>query len=195
MPATLKNLLVSLLMLFLLAGCSSQPLTPPQPEEQQANNQLWHWQIQGRIALNDGNNSHSASLDWQQQGYHYQLQIFGPLGQGSARLDGQPFHVSLTTSDGETRMASSPEQLLQQGLGWNFPLSDLIYWVRGIPAPGPATWLSSNQIEQHGWLVEWRRHTQINGYQLPELLIASNGRIQLRLAINRWQVLQEQPLP
>ncbi|MBE0506624.1 MAG: outer membrane lipoprotein LolB [Marinospirillum sp.] len=193
MPHTLKALALFLLMLFLLGGCSSQPLAPPPPEAQQANSHLWHWQIQGRIALNDGSNSHSATLDWQQQGYHYQLQIFGPLGQGSARLDGQPFRVSLTTSDGEVLMASSPEQLLQQGLGWNFPLSDLIYWVRGIPAPGVAIQISDNQLEQNGWLVEWRRYTLVNGHQLPQLLLASNGRVQLRLAINQWQVSEAQP--
>lgn len=195
MPHSLKTLLLMLLTLLLISACSSQPLAPPPPEAQQANSRLWHWQLQGRIALNDGSNSHSATLDWQQQGYQYQLQIFGPLGQGSARLDGQPFRVTLTTSDGEVLQASSPEQLLQQGLDWNFPLSDLIYWVRGIPAPGPVIQISTSQLEQNGWQVEWRRYTQVNGYQLPELLVASNGNIQLRLAINRWQVPQEQPAP
>lgn len=182
-----------LVLLLLLSACGTQSLAPPTPGQQEGTAGLWHWQLQGRLALNDGQSSHSASLDWQQQGDRYQLQLFGPLGQGSARLDGEPFLVSLTTSDGQLLQAASPEQLIQQGLGWNLPLSNLVYWVRGLPAPGRFDRLSDQQIQQQGWQVEWRRYTETAGHRLPSLLVATQGPVQLRLAINTWQLQTTTP--
>lgn len=177
-----------IIWLFVLAGCSSQPLAPPSDQDFAPNAQLWHWQAQGRLAVKDGQEHHSANLDWQQEGFAYQIMIFGPLGQGSARLDGQPFHVTLTTAEGESLEASSPEQLIRQGLGWDLPLSNLIYWVRGLPAPGPYQLVDTNNLIQGSWEVEWRRFIQVEGYTLPSLLIARQGQFELRLAINSWQL-------
>jgi len=188
-PFPLRHLLALLLLLTLVAGCSSQPLAPPPASgELQPNAQLWNWQAQGRLAIKDAQENHSANLDWQQQGFAYQLMIFGPMGQGTARLDGKPFHVTLTTSDGQTLQASSPEQLVRQGLGWDFPLSNLIYWVRGLPAPGQHLRVDSQNLIQGNWNIEWRRFTEVDGYILPSLLIARQGDFELRLAINSWQL-------
>ncbi|WP_404419843.1 lipoprotein insertase outer membrane protein LolB [Marinospirillum sp.] len=183
-----RYLAAVLLLVLLFSGCASQPLPPPEPQELQANAELWNWQAQGRLAIKDGEERHSANLDWQQQGFSYQLMIFGPMGQGTARLDGQPFRVTLTTSDGQTLEASSPESLIRQGLGWEFPLSNLIYWVRGLPAPGQHLLVDSRNLIQGRWEVEWRRFTEVDGYSLPSLLIARHGDLKLRLAINSWQL-------
>lgn len=184
-----QRLLLTLIAFILLAGCSSQPLAPPpSSHSDDAKAELWNWQVQGRLAVKDGTDQQSANLDWQQQGYTYQILIFGPLGQGAARLDGRPFYVTLTTGDGQHLEASSPEQLMAQGLGWSLPLSNLIYWVRGLPAPGPYQQSDSHSLRQGQWEVEWRRFTQVDDYRLPSLLIARQGEFELRLALNSWQL-------
>jgi len=187
-PLDYRYLPACLLLMVLFSGCASQPLPPPQSQELQANARLWNWQAQGRLAIKDGEERHSANLDWQQQGFSYQLMIFGHMGQGTARLDGQPFRVTLATSDGQTLEASSPEELIRQGLGWEFPLSNLIYWVRGLPAPGQHLLVDSRNLIQGNWEIEWRRFSQVDGYSLPSLLIARHGDFELRLAINSWQL-------
>lgn len=187
MPAYLKYLLASCL-LVLLTACSSQPSLPVATESLEPNAQLWHWQAQGRIAFANGIKNHSANLDWQQEGYNYQLQIFGPLGQGSARLEGQPFYVTLTTSDGQLVQASSPEQLLAENSEWELPLSNMVYWIRGVAAPGKYKQINAQIINQNGWRVEWRRFSQVDKYQLPSLLIAEKDHLSFRLAINKWQI-------
>lgn len=186
----LKNLAISSVLL-LLTACSNQPSLPIATENLEPNAQLWHWQAKGRIAFANATTNHSANLNWQQNGYAYQLQIFGPLGQGSARLEGEPFKVTLTTSDGQQVQASSPEQLLAEHSAWELPISNLVYWVRGIKAPGQLVQINSQTLVQNGWQVEWRRFTQVNDYQLPSLLVAKKGPLSFRLSINQWQLLPE----
>ena len=188
MKHTLKQLFLLSLLALVISGCSSRPLIAPEEVSAEPNAELWHWQIEGRLALNDGQERHNANFNWQQQGAHYQLSFFGPLGQGSARLDGQPFHVSLTTSSGEQLHAASPEGLIRQGLGWQLPLSNLVYWVRGLPAPGPSQEPEPGRLIQDDWEIEWQRFTQVEGYQLPGLVIARQGHLQIRLAISRWSL-------
>lgn len=185
--APFKYLAISCLLL-LISACSSQPSLPTATQTLEPNAQLWHWQAQGRIAFANEKNNQSANLDWQQKGYSYQLQILGPLGQGSARLEGAPFKVTLTTSDGKQLQASSPEQLLIENSGWELPLSNMVYWIRGIVAPGHYQAIDEQTFIQNGWRVEWRRFAQVDSYQLPSLLIAEKGQISFRLAINKWQL-------
>lgn len=178
-------------LLLLLSACSSQPNLPSATADLKPNAQLWHWQAQGRIAFANKKNNHSANLDWQQDGYNYQLQLFGPLGQGSARLEGKPFKVTLTTSDGKQVEASSPEQLLTENSGWELPLSNMVYWIRGITAPGNHQKIDEQTFIQNGWKVEWRRFSQVGKYQLPSLLVAEKDSLSFRLAINKWQIFAE----
>ncbi len=187
MQSYLKYLAVSSLLL-LLTACSSQPSLPVATESLEPNAKLWHWQAQGRIAFSNGQKNHSANLDWLQEGYSYRLQLFGPLGQGSARLEGQPFKVSLITSDGQLVESSSPEQLLANNSEWELPLSNMVYWIRGVAAPGHYQQIDQSTIIQNGWQVEWRRFSQAETYQLPSLLIAEKGQLSFRLAINKWQL-------
>ncbi len=177
-----------LLVFFWLAGCSSQPPAVPLPTSSEPNAELWQWQAQGRLSVKKGNERQAASFEWRQQGSDYELLFFGPLGQGSARLVGRPFHVLLITSQGETLQAASPEGLLRQGLGWDLPLSNLIYWVRGLPAPGFYQQSKPEQLQQDGWHLEWRRFTQVDTYQLPTLLVAQRADLELRLAISNWDL-------
>ena len=175
-------------LLLILSACSNQPNLPSATANLKPNAQLWHWQAQGRIAFANEKDNHSANLDWQQNGYNYQLQLFGPLGQGSARLEGRPFKVILTTSDGKQVEASSPEQLLAENSGWELPLSNMVYWIRGITAPGNYQTIDEQTFIQNGWKVEWRRFSQVGKHQLPSLLIAEKDQLSFRLAINKWQI-------
>lgn len=187
MQPYLKHLAISSLLL-LLTACSNQQSLPVATESLEPNAQLWHWQAQGRIAFANEKNNHSANIDWKQTGYNYQLQLFGPLGQGSARLEGQPFKVTLTLSNGEQVQATSPEQLLAENSAWELPLSNMVYWIRGVTAPGDYLQINQNTFIQSGWRVEWRRFVQVDDYQLPSLLVAEKNNLSFRLAINQWQL-------
>ncbi|WP_416885363.1 lipoprotein insertase outer membrane protein LolB [Marinospirillum sp.] len=197
--AAQRGLLISLILL-LLSGCATQ-ITPlsPAPHATEPNAALWHWQLQARTALSHGNERQTANLDWQQQGPNYQLRLFGPFGQGAAYLSGAPFLVTLTLSNGEQHQAATPEQLLARELNWPLPLSNLVYWVRGLPAPGPYRRLEDQQIEQDGWQIQWSRFSQQGDWQLPGLIDLHNPPLSIRMAIHTWQPgrrqMTEEPTP
>lgn len=72
--------------------------------------------------------------------------------------------------------APTPEQLLGEQLGWSLPVSHLVWWVRGLPAPGSKSRVTLNadsrlaNLEQDGWKIEYLSYVEQNGFWLPERL-------------------------
>lgn len=179
--------LTVLALVTLISGCATGPqLTTQDPDAPPAAN-LWQWRAQGKMAFRDAQQSQSANLDWQQQGARYELLLTGPLGQGATRLSGRPFNVTLTLSDGQQIKAASPEQLIQRGLQWPLPISNLVYWIRGLPAPGAYQSLGEHQFSQDGWHVSFSRYVEQGNLKLPSRLKVERQQWRLILVINQWQ--------
>lgn len=185
---------ILLILLFgLLGGCSQmaqQPLPPLSIDPQQVQ-QLQQWSAEGRIGIRWSEDSQSANLDWQQKEDRYQIRVSGPLGQGGIRIEGNEQMVSLQRSgDDQLYLADSPEALMQQLLGWQLPLSQAQYWIRGIPAPGSEVEsLSDGQFGfiQSGWQIEYPRLTHAAGIVLPEKLRMTRDDLRITVIINTWE--------
>src|SRR5690606_18888434 len=72
--------------------------------------------------------------------------------------------------------AESAEDLLEQQIGWRLPVENLLWWVRGLPAPDSPSRLQLNpdsrlaRLAQAGWTVEYSRYQEVEGVQLPQRL-------------------------
>ncbi|WP_299196041.1 lipoprotein insertase outer membrane protein LolB [uncultured Amphritea sp.] len=186
--------------ILLLAGCTG--LTPQQDstvtehtweEQYQALLAADNWQLRGKIGIRTASENHNASLFWEQLQQHYQIELSGPLGQGGARIDGNEDGVSIDIAGEEPRWAATPELLMQQTLGWQFPVRDLPYWIKGIPAPGHPFELSMNQQQpkkliQNNWEINYLRFSTHNGYRLPEKLTISRNDLRLTIIAKEWQI-------
>jgi outer membrane lipoprotein LolB len=195
--------LTTLLLLLLVAACS--PLPPrPLPDSsagqswqlrQQQLRQLTHWQLSGRLAVQNDHEAWHMSLEWQQRQDRYSLNIIAPLGQGSMQLHGDAVQVMLLTDEGETINSSNPDQLLHQQLGWKVPVSALRYWVLGLPAPGEVQQQSLdefgrlNHLTQAGWEIEFLDYQPQQGVELPRRVFIDNHLARVRLVISNWQPL------
>jgi outer membrane lipoprotein LolB len=179
-----RHLLLMLLMSLLLAACVS--VTPPLTPQKFAQNQ---WSLQGRIAIRTANKGESASIFWQQNGEAYYMRIFGPLGIGAVQLEGVPGNVRLIENNGQLTQAATPEILIRQTLGWQLPVSNLVYWIRGKKAPHfVATQQYDSQhrlqtLQQQGWLINYLAYGA-NG--LPQLLTCSRDQLSVRVVIDQW---------
>jgi outer membrane lipoprotein LolB len=107
-------------------------------------------------------------------------------------LTGQPGHVMLETASGKKFVANSLEQLFVQQTGLNLPVSDLYFWIRGLPVPNlpmqkqfdPYGRLSL--LTQQDWQIQFLRYTHANQLDLPNKIFIKNQHINLKLVITTW---------
>ncbi|USE35146.1 lipoprotein insertase outer membrane protein LolB [Endozoicomonas sp. SCSIO W0465] len=198
----LRILLV--LSFLILSGCASRTVDSGSQVSDEEKEQRWQrhqerlgqiksWEMTGRLNMRVPGQSGTMSLDWRQRGDEYMLFLDGPLGVSVASVSGNRQGVSVTASD-ETRYGPSPEMLLYSLTGWQFPVSNLRYWIRGLPAPGSNALIQLNnlgypeKIEQQGWMVVYQKYGLGSSQRLPAQLIVSRGNVQLSLVINNWQL-------
>jgi outer membrane lipoprotein LolB len=192
-------------LIALLAGCAG--LTSRESLEGQGDAALWQahkqniggldaWQISGKVGIRAPQDSGSGTLFWLQRQDYYDIRLSGPLGRGAARLTGRPGNILLEVANQGRYQAASPEALLLQQLGLNLPVSHLLWWIRGLPAPDSRSRLTLDsdsrlaQLHQDGWQVDYQRYAERNGYWLPERLKLNGHDLQVTLVIKDWQPRQ-----
>ena len=160
--------------------------------------QLSHWYIEGRVGIKTDKQNGSASLFWQQVGDNYEMRIIAPLGQGTYVLTGSPARVEMKGPKDLFLVATTPEELLQKGLGWSIDLQGLRYWIRGLPTPDVAHNLKLDGLgrlsvlQQSGFDVEIERYAEVEELDLPKKLKIENTNLRLKLLIQRWDISTNQ---
>lgn len=201
----MKKLLLLAVML-LLTGCQSfttneymadgKPLGNhylPWPQRQKQLQALTAWTTNGSIAAhNQIRGGWNASFNWQQQAHSYNVALFGPLGMNHVQINGTPGQVTLITSK-QTLTASNPEALLQQETGWQLPVSNLPYWLRGLPAPYSrdkhAVDMNNHivHLNQDGWNVYYLRYISVNGVDIPDRILLTNPPWVVHIVMHQWR--------
>lgn len=159
--------------------------------------QLVHWQLEGSFSIRQQQQLPIiANYEWQQAGIdHYQININAPLNLMSAVIIGQPGWVSLRNSQGQTAQAPSAEQLMQTTLGWSLPISDLWFWIRGLPAETVYSNLYFDQfghltaLQQDGWLVRINQYQSINGIDLPQEIELQRPGLFVKIIAKSWTIV------
>jgi outer membrane lipoprotein LolB len=195
----------TLVAIAALAGCAQPALRPVAPgvtphdlhlAHVSAIGALYNWRLAGRLAVQAGAKGFSADLDWRESAAGFDLRVAAPLNRGTFALSGNASAVSLVTPKGETYTAADAETLMHQHLGWALPLAGVRYWVRGLP--DPALPLSAEHLDsagrwtdfaQDGWQVRVLEYRVAAGLDLPSRLRLSHDKLQVRMAIKRWERL------
>ena len=147
--------------------------------------------LQGRLA-ESGIISFGGSLSWRQDGENLEVRFYGPLGVGAVNLRGTLGALQVQTKDG-SYLTNSPEDLMQQKLGWSLPVEGLRWWVLGLPSP--ETEAKSLQLdaagrvqsmEQDGWQLEYTDYQPVNGLDLPHKFSLNNPARGFHLVIDLW---------
>ena len=188
-----------LLLPVLLAGCASapRPVTPIDnwDDYQSRLSQLQTWQLQGKLGVRLPKDASSVNVDWDQHADLYAIRLSGPFGQGTTWIRGDRQQVSLEQAGQPPLSATTPEELIYDALGWELPIRDLYYWVRGIPAPRSPVAAQAktaagalSYLEQSGWQLSYSRYSAVGPWQLPGKIIALREPLKLTLIIRQWEV-------
>ncbi|MBY4675691.1 lipoprotein insertase outer membrane protein LolB [Marinobacterium arenosum] len=189
----MRPLIVLLASLWLAACSSLQPSPPAQvsnwQQYQWQMSTLKQWQLSGKVGFRTPDDSESAGFRWQQQDDRYQIELFGPLNQLGARIEGNLDYIQLEMDDRRYR-APSPEALLQDHLGWQFPIHDLNWWIRGLPSPDQSYQQKLQdqrlaRLDQAGWTIRYLRYSEDRSR--PEKLVLQRDRLRITLVIHDWQ--------
>ncbi|HET8807174.1 MAG TPA: lipoprotein insertase outer membrane protein LolB [Methylophaga sp.] len=155
--------------------------------------QLDEWSFRGRTLIQQGKEGWNAGVSWEQKQDSFKIRLTGPFSQGAVELTGDSQQVEMLTSDGERFTAETPEQLLEEVLGWRLPVSALRDWVRGLPYNGEAVTLREIDDEGHllainqaGWQVEFLRYVPFAGLQIPDKVFIKRDDLSVRLVISEW---------
>ncbi len=197
----MKRVYIFLLAVSLLSGCAQSPKI-----DTGLKSQLWlehqintsaiqSWNIKGRIAVKNTEQSGTVTLFWNQFLSNYELRLIAPFAQGTYILTGTPTGVVMKGPKDLSLVADNAQQLLREGLGWDVHLNGLRYWVRGLPEPDIK--YSELQLDDEGRLVNMdqsgfnvsvSRYTEQNGIPLPEKLTIKSDNIQLKVIIQTWDI-------
>lgn len=157
--------------------------------------QLETWDLKGRIAVRTSDESGSGSLYWTQRKDEYDIRVISSLSGRVYELTGTDSLVSLQAPDSNMMRAEDAETLLRQAMGWYFPVSDLVYWIRGIPAPTlqvDQLLLDAenrvNALKQGGWSIRYKGYIGIDGTSMPRRMDLENDQVRVRLSIREWDL-------
>jgi outer membrane lipoprotein LolB len=187
---------------LLVSGCVHSPGVTPPPSLQAHTallENIQHWQITGKLGVRSTDDSGTASLKWRQSPESFFIYLSGPLGQKRMEIEGTPKQVELRQNGQMPIKAKTAETLIKKASGWTLPVSQLNYWVRGIPAPtARITRLEQNDqglislLQQESWTLSYSnyRDQMLNGQTLalPGKIIAEHRDIRLTLIIRDWQL-------
>jgi outer membrane lipoprotein LolB len=183
---------------LLLAGCAAAPrpseTIEPWAQRLVALLAIDRFELDGRVAANDGNSGFSAGLRWRQQAGTASVDLTAPLGVGAAHIEQTGSALQLRTSQGDTYDGDEASAQLVDTLGFVPPIHSLGYWLRGASDPDlPASEsLDGEQrlahLEQDGWHVDYPDYVRVGQNWLPQHLTVTRGPLRLRLVINAWRL-------
>ena len=178
----------------LLAGCAATPPAVIGPPQLPGADWPAAWTVDGRMAINVGQQGGSGAFKWRQDGETSRLAVRGPLGVGAVDVTVDGEQLTVADGTGATVSGEQARSQVQSRLGADLPLNSLRYWMTARPDPaGESTVQDSTTpplrvIEQNGWRVAYDEFGRFDGRVAPTRLTATGANVRLKLVLDRWAV-------
>ncbi len=155
------------------------------------------WEVRGRLAVRLADEAWHGTFAWRHAPDRQRVDLAGPLGQGSARLDQDATGATLDIGGGRVLRGTDTGALLEQQFGWSLPLDGLRHWIGGQADPGrPATPRRDAEgrlvgLAQDGWQIAFERYREVAGAGLlPHRVVLVRDALEVRLVVDAWQTGQ-----
>ncbi len=150
--------------------------------------------LRGKLGVVDAGESYSARFLWRQTGERFGIDLWGPLGQGRLRLEGDHERITLIKG-GEVLAEGEHDEVMRSRLGWTLPLSVLPSWALGEPdtSLNVAALEYDDEgrlvaFEQLAWQVSYTQFRLIGERWLPRRITARRDDYRVRLIISTWDI-------
>ena len=189
----IKHIIAGVVTSAILAGCSMSPKIPTAPTPDSVED-IQAWQTEGRVGIRTDSDAISGNFNWSHTKEFYELNIYGPFGQGATRLEGTPGSEATLSYEDKVQVGPSAEALLYHELGWHFPVTNVQYWIRGLAAPNTAAEIeyredgTPEQIIQDGWTISYKEFTNVDTLKLPQRMQVTHTPYRVNLIITDWAV-------
>ena len=174
------------LLVVLLSACATPIRTTDSMAER--DREQWfadhdRWAVTGRLGLSDGERGGQLSFRWLAEADIHEVDISTVTGGQRWQLRYGPDMAELVGSDFERRVASDPDHLVSEAVGWPVPVQALAYWIRDLTPPA-----GLNGADAH-WALSIQRYTETEaGLLLPARLQAEQPPYRVRIALRNWQL-------
>jgi len=185
---------------LLISACTplrmEAPVNPDWEQRKQVLAALDDWEFTGSISVRDQQESHTSRIRWRQQREDYRINLWGTFNVGATEISGGP-HLVRISRQGEEVVTDSAEQLIYDELGYELPVSQLNYWLKGIPAPGsPAEseFGENNQLthlQQSGWQIEYMAYSNYGTETLPVRIRMIKAPLRVDLLRLNWTLITD----
>jgi len=183
--------LLFLFNVIILASCTTTPRINIDPSDI-----VEQWQFNGKFAIKTPQEAQAAKINWSQVNDQYDINLYTTFGITVMKIQGNEQHVEITT-DGDTTVGSSAEQLIWQMTRWHIPVNQLKHWVNGNvqhaidPIVNEAGQFQQGNItDSNGdqWLLKLGQYQTFGQHTRPTTLRLSKGKLFLKLAISTWRI-------
>lgn len=156
-----------------------------------------NWNLSGKLAISNEADGGSGRLQWRESSGYTRMDFHGTLGRGAWRLEADREGARLEMADGSTYEERSIDQIVQQQVGWEIPVKNLSWWVRGMAAPGESenAWFDEQgnlvRLNQDGWTIEYGNYRVFGGFEMPVRVTAQQADWKVKLVVRRWELARE----
>lgn len=192
-------LLLSALLFSQLSGCVSisHKISDQPPTESPTLAELNNWKITGKLGIRTQQKAQSINLIWQQQGVNYTVNLNGPMGFGSATIDGD--QQQATIRQGSKLLTGTADQLSAQLLGIPLSAVAMSWWVKGLASPNhvKASNIVSQEngvlssLQQNGWQLHFSDHQAQGAFMMPKKISGRRGELSFKLVIKQWDLFHK----
>ena len=199
---TLRTLLAVVSTAVLYYGCSSVATRIPENpaharaylDRFQQLRPVIRWVLEARLAISNGSDGGSGSLEWIQDDQITRMSFHGALGRGAWYLEAAPSGARLELANGDVANASTVAELLLNQVGWKVPVDALTWWIKGLAQPDG--WQSREldemgrlkSLNQLGWDVVFDQYDEYDGVWLPAKLTARRGDYRIKMIVREWRL-------
>lgn len=191
-------------LMLVLAACNTTsrmdaPVNSEWEQRKAVLQSLNHWEFTGSINVRDANEAHSSRIRWRQQDEQYRINLWGTFNIGATEINGRPGEVRIDQQGEEPVITESPEEMLYQRIGYELPVTELNFWIKGIPAPGHSEAMNFAEnlqllgFEQAGWRIDYLGYTNIGTESLPTRIRIQKDPLRLDLIRLNWTLLSDPP--